>query len=263
MTYTREDHTFVICAYGESPYLEACIRSLREQTVPTRILMATSTPNALLRAAAERWRIPLFIREGESGLAADWNFALRCAETSLVTLAHQDDVYADTYTEKMLAAMNRAQRPILFSSGYAELRRDKTVTSNRLLNIKKLLRVPMRLLPGSVRARRLSLAFGDSICCPSVTYVREIALAHPFREELRCSLDWQQWETLSREQGSFVFCGEALVLHRIHPDSETSRVLAHSSRQAEDLATFRAFWPEKTARFLAARYAKSEESNRL
>ena len=113
MTYTREDHTCGICAYGESPYLEACIRSLREQTVPTRILMATSTPTALLRAAAERWRIPLFIREGESGLAADWNFALRCAETSLVTLAHQDDVYADTYTEKMLAAMNRAQRPIL------------------------------------------------------------------------------------------------------------------------------------------------------
>ena len=28
-------HTFAICAYKESPYLEACIRSLKGQTVPS------------------------------------------------------------------------------------------------------------------------------------------------------------------------------------------------------------------------------------
>ena len=39
-----EFHTFVICAYGESPYLEACIRSLLSQTEKSRILCATSTP---------------------------------------------------------------------------------------------------------------------------------------------------------------------------------------------------------------------------
>ncbi|MBQ6386354.1 MAG: glycosyltransferase family 2 protein, partial [Lachnospiraceae bacterium] len=91
-----------------------------------------------------------------------------------MTLAHQDDVYAPGYTAKMLSAMNRCRDPILFSSGYGELRDGEVVTSSRLLNIKKLLRLPMRAFPGSVWARRLSLAFGDSICCPSVTYVRDV-----------------------------------------------------------------------------------------
>jgi len=263
MTYTPGDHAFVLCAYGESPYLEECIRSLRAQRRPTRVVMSTSTPNALIRAAAEKWDIPLFVREGESGLAADWNFALECADTPLVTLAHQDDIYLPAYTERMLAAMNRARRPVLFSSGYAELRGEERVSSSRLLNIKKLLRVPMRLFPGSVAARRLSLAFGDSLCCPSVTYVRDIMRAHPFRDDFRCDLDWQQWEILSRKRGEFVFCPEALVLHRIHPASETSRVLSRNARRAEDLAMFRVFWPEGIARFLAARYARSEESNKL
>jgi len=28
-----EDHTFAICAYGESPYLEECIKSIKNQIV--------------------------------------------------------------------------------------------------------------------------------------------------------------------------------------------------------------------------------------
>ena len=41
-------HTFVICAYGRSPYLEACIRSLKAQTAETEIICATSTPSEYL-----------------------------------------------------------------------------------------------------------------------------------------------------------------------------------------------------------------------
>ncbi|MDR2277020.1 MAG: glycosyltransferase family 2 protein, partial [Vagococcus sp.] len=29
----KENHTFVICAYGESEFLEACIDSLKNQTI--------------------------------------------------------------------------------------------------------------------------------------------------------------------------------------------------------------------------------------
>ena len=38
------DHTFAICAYKESPYLEECIKSLKNQTIKSNILIATSTP---------------------------------------------------------------------------------------------------------------------------------------------------------------------------------------------------------------------------
>ena len=43
------DHTFAICAYKESPYLEECIKSLKNQTIKSNILIATSTPNDYIR----------------------------------------------------------------------------------------------------------------------------------------------------------------------------------------------------------------------
>lgn len=47
--YTSEDHTFVVCAYKENPYLPETIQSLNEQTVTGRIVLSTSTPNDYLR----------------------------------------------------------------------------------------------------------------------------------------------------------------------------------------------------------------------
>ena len=37
-------HTWVICAYGESDFLEACIQSLNNQTKSSNIICYTSTP---------------------------------------------------------------------------------------------------------------------------------------------------------------------------------------------------------------------------
>ena len=54
MSYTEKDHTWALCAYGESPYLEECIRSLERQTVRSRILISTSTPSPWLRDMAEK-----------------------------------------------------------------------------------------------------------------------------------------------------------------------------------------------------------------
>ncbi len=264
MSFSARDHSFVICAWGESPYLEACIRSLRTQTARSRIVMSASTPNDHIRRLSGIYNIKLYVnQDAETGIAADWDFALRCAGTPLVTLAHQDDIYLPLYTERMLSAVNTADAPILFSCGYGELRDGEIVYANRLLNIKKLLRTPMRLLPGVRAARRLSLAFGDSICCPSVTYVTERLGDFRFSRELRCDLDWDAWERLSRERGSFAFTPEVLMLHRIHAGSETTQILGENGRTGEDLELFRRFWPEGLARRLAALYASSEKSNRL
>ena len=46
-------HTFVICAYKESPYLEECIKSLKKQTLKSEIIISTSTPNDLIKKLAE------------------------------------------------------------------------------------------------------------------------------------------------------------------------------------------------------------------
>ena len=101
-------HCFAISAYGESPYLEECIRSVTGQSFPTRVIICTSTPNELIRELAEKYALPLFIREGASSLHADWNFAVETAvrETGaeLVTVTHQDDVYHRDYAKALRAA---------------------------------------------------------------------------------------------------------------------------------------------------------------
>ena len=63
-----KDHTFVICAYKESSYLEQCILSLKRQSVESHIIMITSTPNEYINGMAKKYGIPLFINEGEGGI---------------------------------------------------------------------------------------------------------------------------------------------------------------------------------------------------
>ena len=54
-------HTFAICAYGESPYLEECIQSLLNQKTESKILIATSTPNSQILEMGEKYDIPIFV----------------------------------------------------------------------------------------------------------------------------------------------------------------------------------------------------------
>lgn len=54
-------HTFAICAYKQSPYLEECICSLTAQTVKRYIIIATSTPNDYIKALAEKYHLSYYI----------------------------------------------------------------------------------------------------------------------------------------------------------------------------------------------------------
>ena len=85
-------HTFVICAYKESPYLAECIESLMDQSLKSKVIMVTSTPCEYLKGMAERYHIPLYVNSGKSGITEDWNYGLSLVETKLATIAHQDDI---------------------------------------------------------------------------------------------------------------------------------------------------------------------------
>ncbi|MDO5136628.1 MAG: glycosyltransferase, partial [Eubacteriales bacterium] len=244
-TYRWNDHTFAVCAYGESPYLEECVRSLFDQNKRTRILVATSTPNAHISSIAEKYGLPLYVNTGERGLAGDWNFAMSCAKTPLVTLAHQDDRYYKTYTEDVLTALNRCGHPLIAYTDYNELREGKTVRANRLLRIKRLMLSPMKLscFWKSIFVRRRILSFGSAICCPSVTLVKENLPGFAFRNNMKSNIDWQAWEEISRLKGEFAYVSSPSMEHRIHQASTTSALLESDGRRAEDLAVFRKFWP--------------------
>ena len=145
MPAAETQHTFVICAYGKSMYLEECIRSVLAQSVKSQIIMATSTPNDLVQGMAEKYGIPLCINKGPGGIAQDWNYAYAQASTKYITLAHQDDVYEPEYAACALKGLSQAKDPLIWFSDYYEIRLGQRVTKNRLLFIKRLLVFALRL----------------------------------------------------------------------------------------------------------------------
>ncbi len=331
--YDGISHTFVICAYQRSVYLEACIQSILRQSVRSSVCIATSTPNEHIRNMAVKYRLPLFINGAEEGktvsentdqedsadqnargnqgqsadqeapgdqrhpadqkapgdqrqpadqkapgnqkqpadqkrpgkgIAADWNFACSCAATPLVTLAHQDDIYCRDYTKSILAALNRCRHPLIAFTDYCELRDGKTVRSNRLLNVKRLLLLPLRIehFWGSRFVRRRILSLGSAICCPSVTLVRPNLPFPVFKNNMRSNIDWQAWAELSGLKGEFAYVPGIGMKHRIHGDSTTSDLLEKNERKQEDMMVYRMFWPEWAARILERFYQTAEHSNR-
>lgn len=261
--FTAADHTWLVCAYKESPYLEDCIQSLLNQKEKSDIQISTSTPNDYIAKIAAQYGIKLIIREGEPVIGADWDFALQNGNTELLTIAHQDDLYEPNYTSEMINKMNSVRKPILFSSNYAELRNGRKITNNRILRIKHFLVIPMKLFPGWRLARRFSLAFGCSICCPSITYRKSIMREYNFSKELKCDLDWDMEERLSRLKGSFAYDSRSLMCHRIHEESATTELIGEKTRNREDYEMMTRFWPKWIAKGLSKAYSESEKSNNI
>lgn len=82
-----KNHTFVICVYKESEYLEECINSVLNQTVKSNIIMSTSTPNDFAKGFAEKYNLSLYINNGEKVIGQDWNLGVSNVKTDYVTVA--------------------------------------------------------------------------------------------------------------------------------------------------------------------------------
>lgn len=257
----KRQHTFVICAYGESAYLENCIQSLKNQTVKSRVICYTSTPNQLIKDLCHQYDIELFVKEG-GGIGKDWNNALSFAETNYVTIAHQDDIYCDQYAEKIVAAFDRYPDSSIVYSDYAEWKDGKEILSNTNLKIKRLMLSALNLFPNSKFWRNRILAFGNAISCPAVTYNLAKLPGFTFKETFRTNLDWYAWYDISSHfKGRFTYISQVLMYHRIHEESETSVTISDNTRTKEDLEIYQLLWPDFIAKVLIRFYQKSQKSN--
>ena len=263
--YTERDHTFVVCAYKESAYLEDAIRSLARQTVKSRIVVSTSTPNAWIEGLCEKYGLPLVVNRGESSIAKDWNFGYNAAETPLVTVAHQDDIYEPAFLLRTLSALNRVagKKVQIVFTDYCELRAGKKICRNKLLTVKRILLLPLRIRAlGKFRfMKRRVLSFGNPICCPSVTLVKENLGASAFDERYVNGCDYKTWAGLANKEGMFLYVPEKLMAHRIHAESATTKNVADGTRKQEDLEIMCEFWPGWVAKQIHRLYVKGEKSN--
>ena len=261
-------HVFAVCAYGESPYLEECIQSLAAQEKTSPVLLCTATPSERLAETAALHGLRCCVNPDPPDIAGDWNFALACCReegADFATLCHQDDLYLPGYGAACRAACEADPELLIWFSDYGERRGGEDVTASRLLRIKRLLlwRLRVRAWQTSRWAKRRSLAWGDPICCPAVTFNLKKMPQPLFERGMTTNLDWSAWERLSALPGAFRYDPRVLMLHRIHPGSTTTKVLADHGRTAQDRAMFERFWPRPVAALLTRLYALSEKSNQV
>jgi glycosyltransferase involved in cell wall biosynthesis len=258
------NHTFVIPAYKQSAYLELCIKSLLAQTVKSDIILTTSTPSAYLEDIALSYNLPYFINLKSEGIAGDWNFALAKADTQYVTIAHQDDIYRPSYTETVISAMDGHGVSIAFTA-YADLIENTPRIRSINALVKKLLLFPFAFSKTikSKFFKKAILALGDPICCPSVTFNRELLQNFSFSTDYTCALDWFAWYELAKQPGAFLYISKELVKHRIHPASETTAQLANGKRAEEELKLFELIWGRPIAGIMTRLYKMGHKGNRV
>lgn len=260
-------HTFVIPAYKDVPYLEECIKSLLYQTVRTNVLIATSTPSDYIEKIATTHNIPYYISPQTGSISADWNFAISRAATRYVTIAHQDDIYDKDFTKKVLIKLEQSQqkKPLMVFTDYIDLVNGKKRKSSLNAFVKNALLFPFHI-KNSIQNKGIKkavLAFGNSICCPSVTLDQHNIREMKFSSEYTCVLDWVAWLTLAKQDGAFIFINKKLVQHRIHTDSETTNQIKIGKRQQEEQTVLQSIWGRQVGGLISKLYSKGLSDNNV
>lgn len=253
MSYT---HVFAVCAYGESPYLEACLRSLKAQTRPSEIMICTSTPSAFLTKMGEKYGVPVYVRQGQSNIRDDWNFAWEKADGDFVTLAHQDDLYHREYGEQLAKAVLSYPDLTVFTSDYVIVKGERLISWDKLLLVKRLLRLPLRAraLSHLSQVKKLSLMFGNSICCPATTYCKKKIGEPLIHSDYSFVLDWDNMFRLANEPGRWICEERPLLYYRVHDGAATKACIRNHKRELEEREMFERFWPRPVVELLMRGY---------
>lgn len=250
-------HVFAVSAYRESPYLEECLRSLKNQRAKDAVIICTSTPNEQIERTACRYGYPVFVRDGESSLKADWNYAIGCAVrylgAELVTVAHQDDIYEPEYSIFLRKAYELYPDMLIFCSRYATIDQNGDRTDARAEDVKRILRMGLRLrkLAHLKIIKRSALVFGNAICCPSVTYNISLTGESVFIDDDYFVTDWKALLRLADMPGRFVCLERVLLRYRVHPGAQTQKTISTHMRDIEEARVYSSLWPQPIAYVLS------------
>ena len=242
--------------------MEECIKSIMRQTARPRILISTSTPNSHILSLADKYSIKVCVNP-EGGQINDYNFAMKLGDTPLIMLMHQDEVLHPSFVRNVLSELNYNRDPIIAFTDYIEMHDDKVdVRASVMVWIKRIMLLPMCVKPLARKGhfKRFIQLFGNPITHPTVVCVRKKMPSKCFREEYKASMDWDLWERLSKERGSFLYVPKVLLYHRMNDDNQSSKLFKGlNPRYMEELEIFNRFWPKAVSRMIMILYSKAEK----
>lgn len=252
-------HTFAICAYGESPFLEECILSLLAQSVKSDIIMCAPESTPFLTRISEKYKIPLYIRYSTADIRDDWNFAYDNSKTKYVTLAHQDDLYHAKFTEETLKTMLKYKKPLFCVTDYLPIKLVALPQRDINCRIRHFLRSPLKIkfLSDKPLIKRAILAFGNSLCCPTVTYNKALLGDTIFKSQLHYDIDWDTFYLLGQRDGSIAYVDKTLAYYRIHNGATSKEFITNHKRMRDDEIMFSKFWPKPIVDFLMRMYKEA------
>lgn len=258
-----QQHVFVIPAYKNSPYLEECILSLKNQDMPSAIIITTATPSDYIETMAKKYQLPYYINSNKPSIAGDWNFALRQANAQWVTIAHQDDFYEKNYLPAIMKEIKKTENILMVFTNYSEIAGGRKVNFSLNLLVKRMMLWPF-LFSKNIQNKLLKksvLCFGDPVCCPAVTLHKALLPGFQFSEEYSCALDWGAWLQLANKKGGFVYLKEKLMRHRLHTASETVHQIIMGKRLQEERKILESIWGRRLGKFISKIYSRGQKGN--
>ena len=256
-------HTFVVLAYKESEYLEDCIKSVLNQKYQSDVVIATSTPNKFIKDLARKYKLKVIENKKRESIGRDFDFAIETAKTKLVTVAHQDDIYDYEYSSEVVKKYQKNKFASIIFTDYYEIKNNEKVMTNKNLKIKRILLFPLRRSAKSRFKKRCALRLGNAICCPAVTFNKDLVKTPVFNCNFKCDVDWYAWEKLSNKKGEFAYIKEKLMGHRVHEESTTTEIIKDNIRTKEDLEMLKKFWPTPIAKLINHFYKGAEKNNKV
>ena len=168
-------------------------------------------------------------------------------------------MYHKEYAAELLKAAGKWPDMTVFTTDYVITKGGKTITGDRLLWVKRILRLPLRCpaFNGFTWVKRLPLMLGNSICCPATTYHKSLLGEPLVRSEYSYALDWDNLVQLAERPGRFICREKPLMYYRVHDGAATKACMEDNRRAKEEREMFARFWPEPVVRFLMRGYASA------
>lgn len=155
-------------------------------------------------------------------------------------------MYSPEYVSELRNAVANSSKAIAFLSDYIPIKHGKVGPRDKNSKIRRFLRSPLknRKLASTRFWKRAVLSLGNSICCPSVTYHKEILGDSFFTSEYKFNIDWDTFLKFSEIDGTLLYVDKPLTFYRISDEATSKEFIENHLREKDDTEMFRKFWPE-------------------